>query len=232
MEYESRTKRFKWLHDKVNRDINKSTLLHNENEQLTNVMTVLDGIDQKFFREKLNQFVNEQQLSKPYLESDKKNIVISEDEILQLKKILNELKKVEPSKSVNNSENNNEQEDEELLDKLFSEENIVLKDRLNDIIEWLNQKIEHYNSNEIKKFPQFEKLSMAQVQRIRNQDPRSMVELAKNVSEREKDIDDIRWRTNSRVTKSKQIRFVKVLLPILVVLLILVAIAIALVLVL
>jgi hypothetical protein len=89
----TRMAKYKWLHDQVNRDINKFSILDNENQQFSRLIEKLDLVDRTFFRDKLAQFLHEQQLEKPYLETVRDNVTITENEVSELKTNFNGVKK-------------------------------------------------------------------------------------------------------------------------------------------
>jgi hypothetical protein len=221
----TRMAKYKWLHDQVNRDINKFSILDNENQQFSRLIEKLDLVDRTFFRDKLAQFLHEQQLEKPYLETVRDNVTITENEVSELKRILTELKNVHTT-------NQAEEVASDDNDAVFNQTNQQYKDKLDATLSWLNESVERYNAKTVKHHPIIESVSMSLVQQIRNRDERQINELARDLDVINKEIDAKRLSLRNKIRRTKQMRSLKVVLPILIIALVLIAIGIALVLVL
>ncbi|QEH61614.1 hypothetical protein SCHIN_v1c04170 [Spiroplasma chinense] len=177
----SRMERNKALHNRVQKEIAYKKQNQDEKSIINATFERLKKIDRAFFQQKLEIFDKKHEIEKPYLDKDRSNLLISEEIKYDLRREIEELKKIKSKSVILDKEKTDEDKEEKVL---IRDQKYI--DYMNSVDK--NEGIFLNNLNKVrskqtrKGYITVEDISMTSVQKKRSEDNRSIIVMLDEVS--------------------------------------------------
>ncbi|AOG60211.1 hypothetical protein SHELI_v1c02560 [Spiroplasma helicoides] len=203
----TRTEKNKNLHNKVREEIANKKQTLDEKRLIFSIFERLKVIDADFFKRKLEVFDQKHELDTPYLDKDRSNSLLSEDIKYDIRREIEELKKIKPKVVERNSKETKENEEYELKSQKYITyyNNLVKNEKV------FVENIKRLQSKQQNRKNPTHDISMTTIQQVRNKDKRNTFQMIReadlNMEKSQKEVLK-RWQIYNRKKKFKNITWV------------------------